>query len=171
MWEDTIGKTWQPDMVKTRVIDEARETKTDKGERRVQRREKISQSEWKWGRVSEGGWGRTRCPVSCTCRGRQISQWSVPKCPPAVCNRIFQATAGSLWGNFVRGRSKIRVNAGRRFRHHIRRSGRLCCSLLIGLCCQHQSVTKDFFLQNSLAISDISNKLIVSSVLASPVKS
>ena len=34
-------------------------------------------------------------------------------------------------------------------------------SLLVGLRCQRQSVTKDFFLQNSLAISDISNKLIV----------
>lgn len=75
--------------------------------------------------MSRGGGERTRCPVSGTCRGRQISRWSVPKCPPAVCNRIFQATAGSLWGNFVRRRSQIRVNAAQRFLHYTGRSGSL----------------------------------------------
>lgn len=75
--------------------------------------------------MSRGGGERTQCPVSCTCRGRQISRWSVPKCPPAVCNRIFQATAGSLWGNFVHGGSQIRVNAAQRFLHYTGRSGSL----------------------------------------------
>lgn len=75
--------------------------------------------------MSQGGGKRTRCPVSGTCRGRQISRWSVPKCPPAVCNRIFQAAAGSLWGNFVRRSSQIRVNAAQRFLQYTARSGSL----------------------------------------------
>lgn len=75
--------------------------------------------------MSQGGGERTPCPVSGTCRGRQISRWTVPKCPPAVCNRIFQAAAGSLWGNFVRRRSQIRVNAAQRFLQYTGRSGSL----------------------------------------------
>lgn len=70
--------------------------------------------------MSQGGGERTPCPVSGTCRGRQIS-----RCPPAVCNRIFQAAAGSLWGNFVRRHSQIRVNAAQRFIQYTGRSGSL----------------------------------------------
>lgn len=102
-----------------------REPKTDKREWRVQEKEKISQNEWKRDKMSWGGGEGTRCPVSGTCWGRQISRWSVPKCPPAVCNRIFQATAGSLWRNFVHGSSQIRVNAAQRFLHFTRRFGSL----------------------------------------------
>ncbi|KAK5904354.1 hypothetical protein CesoFtcFv8_005929 [Champsocephalus esox] len=39
---------------------------------------------------------------------------------------------------------------------------------LLAPSCQHRSVTKDFSLHNSAAISDISNKLIVVSSLGKP---
>lgn len=121
-WEDRIGKVRQLDRVKTSDRWRRRETKTDKGERRVQERETISQSEWKLGRTSREV---TLCPVSWTWQGRQILGWSVPQCPPEVCNRIFQATAGSLWRNFVHGCSQIGVNAAQRFLHYTGCSGRL----------------------------------------------
>lgn len=82
---------------------------------------------------------------SCVCQGRLISLWSLP---PEVCNRIFQIAAGRLWDIFFSW-----MLTGKGLRHP-----------------KHWPVTKHFSQQNSNAISDISNKIIVIFISGKPCK-
>lgn len=123
LWEDRIGKTRQGKNKSDRWG--RRETKTDKGERRVHERE--NQSEWMKERGNELRRWRGELDVLSLVRaeGDRFPSGLFPSVPLQSVIGFSRLQQVVCEGNFVHGSSQIRVNAAQRFLHYTGHFGSL----------------------------------------------